>query len=66
MAKGKDYRGADAVHWSFGEFDELLHDEEARLTLSTARISNVKELPGGSGTRRELPAMKSSLIDRAA
>lgn len=49
LAKGKDHRGVDAVYWSFLEFDEFLQDEDAWLVLSTARVSKVRDMPGGIG-----------------
>eukprot|EP00959_Pyramimonas_sp_CCMP1952_P307412 6434404-Pyramimonas_sp.AAC.1 len=39
LAKGKDYRGMDAVYWSFAEFDEHLQNKDLWFTLSTARVA---------------------------
>eukprot|EP00959_Pyramimonas_sp_CCMP1952_P004661 97578-Pyramimonas_sp.AAC.1 len=47
LAKGKDYRGMDAVYWSFAEFDEHLQNEDLWFTLSTARVAKAKDMPGG-------------------
>ena len=49
LAKGKDYRGCDAVYWSFIEFDEFLGDEDLWFTVSTARQAKIKAMPGGIG-----------------
>ena len=49
MAKGKDYRGVDAIYWSFLEFEEYLSDEDARFVMSAARVAKVRDIPGGIG-----------------
>ena len=49
LAKGKDYRGVDAVYWSFAEFDNSLGNEDAWFTLNTARCAKIKSIPGGIG-----------------
>ena len=49
LAKGRDYRGVDAVYWSFAQFDDALANEDAWFTLSTARCAKIKNIPGGIG-----------------
>lgn len=49
LAKGRDYRGVDAIYWSFLEFDEHLSNEDAWFVLSAARVAMVRKLPGGIG-----------------
>eukprot|EP00959_Pyramimonas_sp_CCMP1952_P167499 3500748-Pyramimonas_sp.AAC.1 len=56
LAKGKDHRGMDAVHWSFAEFDEHLQNEDLWFTLSTARVAKVKDMLGCPGTSGNLSA----------
>ena len=49
LAKGTDYRGVDAIYWSFIEFEEHLSNENAWFVLSAARVAKVRDLPGGIG-----------------
>ena len=49
LAKGKDYRGVDAVYWSFLEFEEHLSNEDAWFVLSAARVAMIRDIPGGIG-----------------
>ena len=49
LAKGKDYRGVDAIYWSFLEFEEHLSNEDAWFVLSAARVAMVRNIPGGIG-----------------
>ena len=47
LAKGKDYRGVDAVYWSFLEFNEHLSKEDAWFCATAPRVAFARKLPGG-------------------